>query len=170
MTITYDNTDAEYILGYRIFYNKFGWRSKVFAGVFILAAALGVNMVVVSGFSSLYGYLLVGIGGFMAIQRLMTPRTMAKKLRLYLAEMPKETYSLSLQEQRFVITTNFENTEKPPHIDTVSYTTEQVDVVVKEELYLFVVNRKVLYSVPKRCLTEEQVASLDEYLKDKALI
>lgn len=191
--IKYDNTDPEIETAYKLFQKKYMLRRNIiFSVVYAIAAGLGVNFVIGNS-ANMAGYILMVIGLGMLFSTWARPYYARKKLMKTLESFGGETYTAAFADSHITVDTEIlpeeetetvaitrdgvmtvgEDVEIPPeqeikHDKTkIELTSNILDSMETEELFLLFVNRSLIYIFPKRCLSEEQVKAVRSYFDDK---
>ena len=191
--IKYDNSDQEIETAYKLFQKKYMLRRNIiFSVVYAIAAGLGVNFVIVNNVS-MAGYILTVIGLGMLFSTWARPYYARKKLMKTLESLGGETYTAVFADKNITVDTEIlpneetetvaitrdgvmpveEGVEIPPeqeikHDKTkIELTSNTLDSMETEEMFLLFVNRALIYIFPKRCLSEEQVEKVRSYFDDK---
>ncbi|MCM1055175.1 MAG: hypothetical protein NC394_06605 [Bacteroides sp.] len=191
--ISYDNTLSEIELGYKLFQRKYMLkRNIIFSIVYAIAAGVGVDFII-NDYTNFPGYILFVLGLGMIFSTWARPYYARKKLIKTLQSFGDEKYTASFEETRIVIDTEILPEEKT---ETVAVTSSGVmtmdqDIEIPEEqeikhektkldlrsntldsmetseLFLLFVNRSLIYIFPKRCLSGEETAAIQNYFEDK---
>lgn len=191
--IKYDNTDPEIETAYKLFQRKYMLkRNIIFSIVYAIAAGLGVNFVIGNS-ANMAGYILLVIGLGMLFSVWARPYYARKKLMKTLESFGGETYTAVFADSNITVDTEVlpeeeteivavtrdgvmtvgEDVEIPPeqeikHDKTkIELTSNILDSMETEELFLLFLNRSLIYIFPKRCLSEEQREKVRGYFEDK---
>ena len=191
--IKYDNADPEIETAYKLFQRKYMLRRNIiFSVVYAIAAGLGLNFVIGNS-ANMAGYILMVIGLGMLFSTWARPYYARKKLMKTLESFGGETYTAVFADSHITVDTEIlpeeetetvaitrdgvmtvgEDVEIPPeqeikHDKTkIELTSNILDSMETEELFLLFVNRSLIYIFPKRCLSEEQVTAVRGYFDDK---
>lgn len=191
--IKYDNSDQEIEAAYKLFQRKYMYRRNIiFSVVYAIAAGLGVNFVIGNS-ANMAGYILVVLGLGMLFSTWARPYYARKKLMKTLESFGGETYTATFADNHITVDTEIlpdeetetvaitrdgvmtvgEDVEIPPeqeikHDKTkIELTSNTLDSMETGEMFLLFLNRSLIYIFPKRCLSEEQVEKLRNYLDDK---
>ena len=191
--IKYDNTDPEIETAYKLFQRKYMLkRNIIFSIVYAIAAGLGVNFVIGNS-ANMAGYILLVIGLGMLFSVWARPYYARKKLMKTLESFGGETYTAVFADSNITVDTELlpeeeteivavtrdgvmtvgEDVEIPPeqeikHDKTkIELTSNILDSMETEELFLLFLNRSLIYIFPKRCLSEEQREKVRGYFEDK---
>ena len=191
--IKYDNSNEEIEIAYKLFQKKYMLRRNViFSIVYAIAAGLGVNFVVLNS-TNMAGYILIVLGLGMLFSTWARPVYARKKLMKTLESFGGETYTATFADAHITVDTEIlpdeetetvavtrdgvmtvgEDVEIPPeqeikHDKTkIELTSNTLDSVETEEMFLLFLNRSLIYIFPKRCLSEEQTEKVRGYFDDK---
>ena len=103
--ISYDNTNAEVEQAYKRFLHKYTFkRSVIFSIVYLIAAGLGLNLMITAP-SQIYGYLVFVIGLGMLFSVWARPYYARKKLIRTLESFSRETYTAEFRKESIEIQT-----------------------------------------------------------------
>lgn len=191
--IKYDNSNDEIETAYKLFQKKYMLRRNViFSIVYAIAAGLGVNFVVLNS-TNMAGYILIVLGLGMLFSTWARPVYARKKLMKTLESFGGETYTATFADKHITVDTEIlpdeetetvaitrdgvmtvgEDVEIPPeqeikHDKTkIELTSNTLDSMETEEMFLLFLNRSLIYIFPKRCLSEEQTEKVRGYFDDK---
>ena len=192
--ISYDNTNAEVEQAYKRFLHKYTFkRSVIFSIVYLIAAGLGLNLMITAP-SQIYGYLVFVIGLGMLFSVWARPYYARKKLIRTLESFSRETYTAEFRKESIEIQTIIlpdeemetvavtpygvmkvgEDVEIPeekvieqPEKTVISLAENTLDSDETDELFMLYLNRSLIYIFPKRCLTDEEKTALAAYFDDK---
>lgn len=192
--ISYDNTNEEIEQAYKRFIRKYTLRRSIlFSVVYLIAAGLGLDLMIVNP-SQIYGYLVFVIGLAMLFSLWARPYFARKKLIRTLSGFSRETYTAEFFKDRIEVQTTIlpdEETEtvavtpygvmtvgedveipeekeiKQPEKTVISLAENTLDSDETEGLFMLYMNRSQIYIFPKRCLSDEQNTALSAYFDDK---
>ena len=191
--IKYDNSNQEIETAYKLFQRKYMLRRNIiFTIVYAIAAGLGVNFVLGNS-TNMAGYILIVLGLGMLFSTWARPYYARKKLMKTLESLGGETYTATFAESHITVDTEIlpdeqteivavtpegvmpvgEDVEIPPeqeikHDKTkIELTSNILDSMETEEMFLLFLNRSLIYIFPKRCLSGEQVEKVRGYFDDK---
>lgn len=196
LEIKYTNNMDEIKRGFIRIHNRYMLRRDIlFSAVFLIAAVLGIDMVVKNP-SGYPGYILTALALGMAAAQWVRPYMVRKRLMRTIESLNDENYTARFYDDRVEIETEIIEREtevvyiSADGVDTVTnpeiLESGEVSEAVKkadktvinigtEELaseedgmmFRLFVNRSLVYIFPKRCLDKEAENALREYLNDK---
>lgn len=101
-----------------------------------------------------------------------------KKIRSSIVEALKiiedDKYMFTLYDDRFVIKTTLTNEVEfeeenvlpvPPKV--VNFSTNHLDIIEKNNMYIFIIKKDMIYVLPKRCMRDNQITTITEFFSNK---
>lgn len=191
--VSYDNSNEEIEKAFIRFQRKYMLRRKIiYSVVFLIAAALALDLMIKNS-ESMFGYIAFVLSLAMLCVTWMRSYFVRKRLLKTLESLGGETYEATFCGDRIEIDTLLLEEEKtetvavsavgvmtvgeefdvPPEQETkqektvLDFTGNTIDSDETDSLFLLFVNRSLIYCIPKRCLSGEEIETLRQYLDDK---
>lgn len=168
----YDVKNEEEDLAFRAFQRRYTFKGNIFKSViFALLGALFIQQVA-SNPSYTAGYALAAVSFLFIIFIWYNQRKIRQNLLRALAELEDDKYEFSLFDYGFTIRTIFTKedgemptSEIPPSV--VRFDSQPVDVSESNSLFMIFLRKKTIYILPKRCLSEDEISTLQEVFLEK---
>jgi len=140
----------------------------MFSFVFAIGIFLSVNIILNNG--GIVGWIIMGLSAGFLTNLWLKPKRACKRLVMALEMSPEEKYSATFGEDEIEIETLITQ-EDSEVIDKSQFniTTEELYSMETMDLFLLFVNRALIYTFPKRCLSEQETESLRNYFEEKKI-
>lgn len=198
--IKYDNNIDEIKRGFIKIHNRYALkRIALFSIVFLIAAILGIDMIIKNP-QGYPGYIITSLAFGMGAAQWLRPFMVRSRMIKTIEKLNEEKYTACFHDDRIEIETDIienENEtevvyitsdgvgtvanpdilESPQVAEAVKKADKTVINIGTEELrsgeddiiFCLFVNRSLVYIFPKRCMDRETEAALREYFSDKAI-
>jgi len=170
MQIEYNITNKEQDLSYSAYQKKFMLKNLIIKSVVLfLLFAFFIQKVIFSP-NNTVNWVVVGLSFGYLFFIWYNPYKMKKNMLLALLSIEDDRYEFSLYEDYFSIKTilpkedldeNEENQDEiPPRI--VDFSKDHIEILETNELFIIILKKQTIYTIPKRCLSEIQQEEVRE--------
>ncbi|MCL1865997.1 MAG: YcxB family protein [Oscillospiraceae bacterium] len=186
LKINYDNTIDECETAFMLFWRKYSMMKTVlYSLVFVIGIIISASLI--WGDSGIIGWILLGLSAGFLLNLWLKPRRTCKKLAATLTLMNEEKYRAFFSDNDIEIETiiscdkesteseeasgessesdESEQSEQSEIVENSVYSLLKEEMTSREtaELFLLFVNRSLIYTFPKRCMSEKEINGLREY-------
>lgn len=182
LTISYNITNDETSTAFKLYQRKFVFvKNILYTIAYAVLAALFIQAIITDPSYHL-GYGLVLLCVVLAVTVWIQPYNVRKKLLKALKDINDDSYVTSFYEDRFEIETKVTVKDKnavelkiDENVDdvvisepvTVTNYLQKLSYIENEDLFVMFVNKKIIYAIPKRCLSQTQEDKLREIINEK---
>jgi len=169
MKINYDVTIPEMQTAFMQFWAKYSLkRTIMFSIVFMIAIFISITMIINN--QGIIAWILMGLAAGFLANLWLKPRRACKRLVMVLNTMYEEKYSAVFGDSAIEIET-IVHSEETEEVDKSEYALASEELYSKEtrDLFLLFVNRALVYTFPKRCLTKKEAEDLRTYFIEKRI-